>query len=97
MNIEHVRTPQEILRDAAAIVDTGDLNSHATVTAAQRVERNLTTHLEKRLAIEVAAGELAAALLRRRMRELERATSSGTSRRSVLSDCPASPAPPPAL
>lgn len=71
MNIEHVRTPEEILRDAAAVVDGYDRNA-AAISTTQRIERNMATHIERRLAIEVAAGDLAQALLRRRLRELER-------------------------
>ena len=74
MSIEHVRTPEEILREAAAFA--GDNYDHWKALAdTQRIERDMVTHVERRLAIEVAAGDLAQALLRRRLRELERALS----------------------
>lgn len=61
MNIEYVRTPDEILIEAAAA----------------------GTPIERRLAIEVAAGDLAQALLRRRVRELERALSTSRADRML--------------
>lgn len=72
MSIERVRTPEEILREAAAFVDD-NYNHWKALADTQRIERDMTTHVERRLAVEVAAGELAQALLRRRLRELERA------------------------
>lgn len=72
MSIERVRTLEEILREAAAFVD--DNADHCKALAdTQRIERNMVTQVERRLAIEVAAGELAQALLRRRLIEMQRA------------------------
>lgn len=60
MSIEQVRTPEEILREAVA-----------TVYGQPLAGAHQPTRIEKQLAVETAAGELAQALLRRRVRELE--------------------------
>lgn len=81
MSIERVRTLEEILREleeilreAAAFVDDNADHYHCKALAdTQRIERNMVTQVERRLAIEVAAGELAQALLRRRLIEMQRA------------------------
>lgn len=75
MNIERVRTPEEILADA--VVNEG--------ARWRRGESDGTTmSVAHALAIEVAAGELAQALLRRRLSEL----SAMERRRSVRQPAP---------
>jgi len=72
---EHIRTADEALRDAALTIYGGGqahdragahFNVHAWNAAAT------ANDIEKALATEVAAGELAHAMLRRRIRELEK-------------------------